>query len=189
MLESIAQAGTAFWIAMAIAVGGGWFAYVTWDGRREKVFCAERPFRIRRPFPLRGAPDLVEQKRGGKLVIVDYKTRGNESVMDSDLIQLSLYALLVSGSTGRVVDDIGFVEFLSGRRVAVRLLSEDVLVGIWQRRRLIMSGDEKPLFACKKGLCQSCQYMGKECFPSDGQRARPLTQMRNSSKDRRSSSS
>lgn len=158
---------------------------------RKKVLWTERSFEISSPFPLRGTPDLVMQEEDGSLVIHDLKTRASGRVMRSDVIQLSLYRMLVARATGRRVSMTGVVRFGPGgaTQKAVGLLGDDELVAIHGRYFGILSGNVDPLFAEHRGLCQKCQYHCKECFPTDALRARPSTQIRISGIERRPASS
>ncbi|AJQ27563.1 hypothetical protein JBW_02217 [Pelosinus fermentans JBW45] len=67
--------------------------------------------KINNPIPLCGKPDVVWKTRDGTLIVGDYKSRENQQVYESEVIQLSVYKLLVERTQKRSVADYGFIHF------------------------------------------------------------------------------
>src|SRR5690554_6838182 len=62
------------------------------------VFMNETPIRMDSPIAINGRVDQVYLTRENKLVPVDTKSRGRHRVYDSDILQVSIYALILSQS-------------------------------------------------------------------------------------------
>ena len=140
-----------------------------WDRTREKVWCREKTFSIRKPFPLIGAPDLVWQEKGGVLTIHDLKTRKKPVVHLSDKIQISLYKLLVEKATGRAVRNYGVVRIRNesgDRQIRIPLLEEEELLKLYERYWDLADGKEQASCAPNPRFCDSCGFKGNKCFPS-----------------------
>lgn len=132
-------------------------------------FAREREFRMRLPFPATGIPDLVIERRislfSSFLIVVDLKTRMRQMVFESDVIQLSLYKLLLEKATGRKVAENGWVLVKNGageQYHQVKLYGEQKLIEIYQRRQAILAGQITPQPTKSRGLCHQCAYR-EEC--------------------------
>lgn len=64
--------------------------------RKATLYMNEQAISLQSPVRLNGQVDQVYRKRNGLLVLVDTKTRSRHRVYDSDIYQLSLYALILS---------------------------------------------------------------------------------------------
>lgn len=136
--------------------------------RRPGPLWREKPFSIRFPFPLRGTPDLVRREADGTLTIHDLKIRPTPRAFPSDVLQLSLYRLLVARATGRKVNPVGYVRSRSGgpeteKLIPVALLEEDELVRIRHRYDAIESGRAVPSLCPSAAYCRQCGFKGNRC--------------------------
>ncbi len=124
----------------------------------------ERLFRIRYPIRLTAKLDRAYQQPDGLLVLVELKTRRNDSPYLTDIIQLSAQKLAVEVQTGQRVAPHAFVttERPDGRRSPgshrVELLDAAQVVGLSLRREAIISGREKAAYAANVGACDGCSY-------------------------------
>ena len=110
-----------------------------WELRDAIIFLNERDIATRSPFPLHGRPDQVLQLRDQSLVILDTKTRDYVFVHLSDIIQLSVYAVILSGQ-GYRVRPYGYIRLVlrntepkKVRYVKVRLLKTKQIQKLWLR--------------------------------------------------------
>lgn len=147
-------------------------------GRREdypaqlagaKLVMSEQDILTDAPVPLAGRPDEVYRHRDGYLVPVETKTRKHVKVHREDLIQLSVYRVLLRhsdhnalpGRPGRAVADYGFVRIATPSGVrwrAVALMTEAQVVQLYERRIALETGSVCPTAAKHPALCQRCTY-------------------------------
>lgn len=127
----------------------------------------EKLFRIRTPIPLVAKVDRVYRLPGGSLVLVELKTRWRDRAYPSDVIQLSAQKIAIECQTGGLVEAFAFVSVLrptSRRRwtsYRVRLLDEDQLVALAQRRAQILSLQAEPVYASSVRACTGCAFRPK----------------------------
>lgn len=100
---------------------------------------------------------------GGSIQLLEFKTRRRHAVYPADIIELSAQRVAVQDDDGRRVADDGYVlteRAQDGSRQLhrVTLLSEDDLLGLRDRRTLILSGRVQPREAAAPGLCRDCAY-------------------------------
>lgn len=93
------------------------------------------------PVPMHGRVDQVFYSRGW-LIPVDTKTRKHPRVFVKDIIQLSVYAFILSRISARLfgrsipVSSSGYVRCVNGKKVqyiAVNLLSGSQVIALWNR--------------------------------------------------------
>lgn len=117
--------------------------------RSSTLLLNEAEISTREPVPLHGRTDQVFLTDKGKLVLVDTKTRDHFQVYESDIIQLSVYAVILGrcyAGTHRV-SKTGYVRVVivkDGRELVrylrVRLLPERKVIALYQRHGQIVSG-------------------------------------------------
>lgn len=91
------------------------------------------------PVPLKGRPDAVYRSRGGLLVPVETKVRSCPMVRVRDIVQLSVYRVILEGSplaghTDAPVADYGYVRLVvNGRPVycQVPLFDKVMVTLLW----------------------------------------------------------
>lgn len=134
--------------------------FMNWRKRRMRlsIFGIERNMRISEPVPLSGTPDIVWLRGDGKLIVGDYKSRPNCRVQQSDIIQLSVYRLLLMHTQHRPVADIGYIQFEKGKRTKTKLLKEQEIISLYWRYLDIISGDKKGKKFRRKAYCQYCSH-------------------------------
>lgn len=125
--------------------------------RNSTLFLNEAAISTREPVPLHGQTDQVFLTDKGKLVPVDTKTRDVFQVYESDIIQLSVYAVILSrryAGTYRV-SRTGYVRVViekDGRELVrylrVTLLSEKKVIALHRRHSQIASGLKQRRCTC-----------------------------------------
>jgi hypothetical protein len=106
--------------------------------RTADLVLSECPIWTRRPLPLSGQPDQVYEALNGDLIVVDSKTRRVPRVYLHDIVQLSVYRVILRHCdfppvAGRPVRPYGYVRCQWGRAVRylpARLLSEQQVFGL-----------------------------------------------------------
>jgi hypothetical protein len=102
-----------------------------------EVFCNETPLHTLKPVPLHGITDQVLKTATGKLIPVDTKSRKRHVVHYSDIIQLSVYAVILR-QIYDCVSSYGYIRTVipASRSVQyhkVKLLSDDKIVELWHQ--------------------------------------------------------
>lgn len=106
-----------------------------------RLFLSETPLSTRTPIPLHGTPDQVFMARNGQLLLVDTKVRGRHRVEKADIVQLSVYRVILAHThIGRPVASFGYIRTVvpnaplrhRARYHKVRLLSESAVISIHQ---------------------------------------------------------
>lgn len=136
--------------------------------RKLSPYMLERFLKITDPIPLCGKPDVVWKTYDGTLIVGDYKSRENQQVFQSEVIQLSVYKLLVEKTQNKSVADYGFIHFKNRHMVKVNLMKEKEIVALYQRYWKIKEGKIKPCVTNSLNYCQYCSH-AHECSMSRGQ--------------------
>lgn len=138
------------------------FIYLWITGRHKeklKVYLIEPYMKTDNPIPLCGAPDVVWIDKQDTLIVSDYKSRF--IVYDSDIIQLSVYKLLLEQTQRKNVANFGFIHLKNGQREKVDLLSNDEVIRLYRRYQGITGGKIPASCANNTGYCQYCRYAAK----------------------------
>lgn len=136
-----------------------------------KLVFAEKTFSVTHPIRLVARIDRAYDL-GGTLTLLELKTRMNNQVYESDIIELSAQRLAVESATSRPVQDQAYVEIhnpTSRRRAIHRvpLHSQDKIAEIAYRRRLLLAGAIPPRGPANIALCNQCEYRD-ECSALGG---------------------
>lgn len=132
-----------------------------------KIYANEEIFSMDVPIKLSDKPDQVWESERGPLVIVDTKNRTSQAVFESDRVQLSLYAFLVSQSLrGRSKDIYGTAYIrlpgtFGSRYAPVKLIPPDELMANHARYWNITDGHITPRMNGAGGLCHHCGHRKK----------------------------
>ncbi|WP_093256591.1 MULTISPECIES: PD-(D/E)XK nuclease family protein [unclassified Pseudomonas] len=133
--------------------------------RGGQVVLSERDIETDVPVPMHGRVDQVFLA-GGWLVVVDTKRRAAARVYLKDVIQLSVYAAILSrqsqtvlGSNWPVASE-GYVRLVTPQGVtytAVRLLPSSVIISLWNRYWILKGQGAKarPKIPAA-GVCKAC---------------------------------
>lgn len=125
------------WRRFATDDAGKWFEDERMPAmlRNAVLYMNEKSISMAKPVHLEGRVDQVYLLESGMLMPVDTKTRDRHVVYDSDIMQLSMYAMILAYTTNRTVCDAGFVRTVirteQSRDVRyhfVRLLPESAIV-------------------------------------------------------------
>lgn len=125
--------------------------------RGATLFLNEQDISTTEPVALHGRVDQVFKTAKGVLVPVDTKTRGSTCIFKSDIIQLSVYRVILEAKFGsqykvskrgyvRVVIHTGDEECV--RYMPVELLPERRVVVLWHRYSALRSGEMKGECSC-----------------------------------------
>jgi hypothetical protein len=109
--------------------------------RLATLVMSESAIRTQLPIPLHGIPDQVFRTWTGKLVPVDTKLRQFAKVHTSDIIQLSVYRVILRHSQQQPVAHYGYVRVVTkrsdgttrARYVRRRLMSERAVIALYQK--------------------------------------------------------
>lgn len=142
----------------ALGYYGAWLSNerMPYQLRSAASFLNEDEVETEVPVPLHGKVDQVFKLSSGGLVPVDTKYRRRHRVFESDIIQLSVYAVILAHKYSEPVKNYGFVRTItdgpegqvSKHYHKVRLLSEERIVAMYHRVRRIKSGHIDPLCTC-----------------------------------------
>lgn len=129
---------------------------------KRSLYAAECYLKTEEPVPLCGAPDVIWLEDGKRLAVEDYKSRKRRKVYDSDVIQLSVYRLILLNTQSKPVSDYGYISFHNGSRKKVRLLSEGEVVRLVKRYQGILAGQKTPKACRQPAYCRYCPHQ-KHC--------------------------
>ncbi len=138
-----------------------WGLYLWLRVRRQEklsIYLIDHYMRINDPVPICGTPDVVWINKNGALIVGDYKSRSSGQVQESDIIQLSVYKLLLERTQHRPVGQYGYIHFKSGRRVRVNLLDQRKIIALYNNYQKIVNCDSKARRTDKSGYCRHCRY-------------------------------
>lgn len=128
--------------------------------RQGRLLMSEREIRSRHPVPLVGRPDQVYRLSDGALCVVDTKRRNTARVYAADVLQLSVYGVILRGLRHRV-SDVGFVRVVTPLRieyVPVTLYTTEAVVDVWHRWTVLRGGASMPNGPVHSSLCMSCGH-------------------------------
>jgi len=163
------------WQGVARALGlvfrrvRSWLATSCWrsfDINDCRLLFAERSFSINAPINLTVRVDRAYHD-GIAMILMELKTRVEERIYASDVIELSAQRLAVEYSTGERMHDFGYIVLqhpMTHRRTihTVSLLSQTEVIGIANRQRLLVGGALPPRHAGNPECCRRCEYQ-PEC--------------------------
>lgn len=136
-----------------------------WSRSRRKPklspYMLERFLKITDPVPLCGKPDVVWITPDGTLIIGDYKSRENHQVYESEVIQLSVYKLLVEKTQNKPVADYGFIHFKNGDMVKVDLMTEKEIISLYHQYWNMIDGKTKSSMKSNGNYCRYCFHWQK----------------------------
>lgn len=124
----------------------------------------EEQFRIRAPIPLVARVDRAYRGSDGELVLVELKTRWNDRVYATDVIQLSVQRVALEGQTRQRVAATGFVTVQlpkgtgAPRSHRVELMDAKKVIALHRRREDIISGRITPRYADSRSACAGCAF-------------------------------
>lgn len=127
----------------------------------------ERRFRSDGPRSIVARVDQAYRNPHGLITLVELKTRAEDCVYPSDIIELSAQRLALSSETGERVATVAFVVVESeGRRMPwrIKLMSTGEVLALAQRREDLLNGFTAPRATSHPGLCATCAYRAR-CYP------------------------
>lgn len=125
----------------------------------------ERTFRSKGPRPVVARVDRAYRSPRGLITLVELKTRAEDRVYASDVIEISAQRLALSSETGERVVPFAFVvvESDSGRiSKRVKLMSTDQVRKLVDRRNDLLEGRLVPRAPAHARLCGKCAHR-KRC--------------------------
>ncbi|AIF51644.1 PD-(D/E)XK nuclease family protein [Pelosinus sp. UFO1] len=124
-------------------------------------YMLERFLKITDPIPLCGKPDVVWKARDGTLIVGDYKSRENQQVYESEVIQLSVYKLLIEKTQNKPVADYGFIHFKNRYMKKVYLKKETEIISLYHSYWDVVNGEVEACVANNENYCQYCSHKHK----------------------------
>lgn len=110
------------------------------------------------PRKMHGALDQLYRLTEGVHVLVDTKTRHQQRVYRKDIVQLSVYSIILRRN-GYKVADYGYVRAVSPEGInyiKTPLLNDEETVWEYDRTEQVLSKKVTPMAAEHKGMCASC---------------------------------
>lgn len=171
-LSALGWAGV---IVLALAaLYGAWSWYCRY--RRVGVVFVEREFSINKPMRLVGRPDLVRRDAEGYLVVHDLKTRKSPRAFRSDVIQLSVYKVLLEVALGERVRDYAILccQAPDGSRqeVPVKLMSQEQVGMLVARYEAVSMGGVIGAASGAPAFCVRCVHYQRRCPGNPGTSAK-----------------
>jgi len=134
---------------------------------KAKLFMSEKYISCTSPRRLCGFPDQVFAV-SKDLIIVDTKSRDSNIVYKKDIVQISVYAVILRKKYKRKrVRDYGYIRIDNYRGISykkVELLSEDEIINLYDRNEQLKKFNSTANKTNIKPLCKTCVYQ-KKCFP------------------------
>lgn len=127
----------------------------------------ERTFRSDARHPIVARVDRAYRRRDGLITLVELKTREDNRVHASDIVELSAQRLALMGETHERVAPFAFVvvESERGRKAhRVALMPAGEVQALVLRREQLLKGGSLPQPASHLGLCAACAYRSR-CHP------------------------
>ena len=138
--------------------------------RQGRLFMSEREIRSRHPVPLVGRPDQVYRLSDGTLCVVDTKRRNTARVYAADVLQLSVYGVILRALHHRV-SDAAFVRVVTPQGieyVPVTLYTTEAVVNVWHRLMGLRGGVLIPSCPVHASLCKGCGHVRRCPVPAVG---------------------
>lgn len=123
------------------------------------IYLTDHYMKINEPIPICGTPDVIWIDQAGVLIVGDYKSRQSCKVQQSDIIQLSVYRVLLEHTQRRSVSNEGFVHFKNGRWIRVKLLDERAIIALYQKYQNILDGKGNARCTHNSNYCQYCSHL------------------------------
>lgn len=122
---------------------------------------SEKTFGSGGPKALVARVDRAYRDRGGRITLVELKTRTADRVHRSDIIELSAQRVALTGETGEAVASIAWVvvQTQAGRTAhRVHLMSTRAVLQLALRRDALLAGTVSPSYPATTQLCASCAH-------------------------------
>ncbi len=128
---------------------------------------SEKSIHCTRPIKLHGKVDQVYQKKDGTLIVTDAKFRAIDRIYKSDIVQLSVYRVILrnSGFMARLfprkVAKYGYIRLQVSNKISykrVKLLTEKDIVLLADSYYRVTNGIVAPTRSTVKSLCRKCPY-------------------------------
>tara|TARA_B100001059_G_C17839759_1_gene591349 strand:+ start:9332 stop:9910 length:579 start_codon:yes stop_codon:yes gene_type:complete len=125
------------------------------------LFLNESELNTKIPVALHGRVDQVFKTKSNVLITVDTKTRSSFRVYKSDIIQLSVYRIILAQKYGAKfkVSNTGYIRIVVNvdskeiiRYIPVKLISEKHISNLWYRYKAIKDGSVKTKCTCNGHL-------------------------------------
>lgn len=116
-----------------------------------KCVMSEQNISVRKPTALHGRVDQVFEMKNGRWVVVDTKRRNYNRVFPSDIVQLTVYAVILANN-GHPVVPYGYVRLVNQAGVAtykkVTLFTADTVVALRERYLALKYNKVSPRCSC-----------------------------------------
>lgn len=149
-------------LGISIVLLSAWAGWRYWRRQQFTIYQIEKQLFIREPVALTGRPDVVWRRGDNVLVVGDYKSRSYSEVFLSEIIQLSVYRLLLEKTQDLPVAPHGWIHFSGGRKQKIALLSAKEVVRLHKRYTAIAEGASKGEKTDCEAYCRFCSHV-KRC--------------------------
>lgn len=119
---------------------------------------SEHYIRTFKPRKMHGALDQLYRLVTGFHVLVDTKTRDKHRIYRKDIVQLSIYRVILE-KMGYKMERYAYFRVVTPNGVEYMqadLLTEETVVLEYDRTQALINGDAEPTIAQHKGMCQNC---------------------------------
>lgn len=128
-----------------------------------KLVMSEQYIHCKKPRKMRGTPDQVYRRKDGYLIPIDTKTRDQYVVYRKDIVQVSVYKLILE-QMGKRVEDYGYFRIVTPdgiKYIKRNLLSEQEVIDEYDRTKRLLSGEDTPKPAPNRAMCKGCGQQGR----------------------------
>lgn len=116
-----------------------------------KCVMNEQNISVRKPTALHGRVDQVFEMKNGRWVVVDTKRRNYNKVFPSDIVQLTVYAVILANN-GHPVAPYGYIRLVNQAGIAnykkVTLFTADTVVALRERYLALKYNKASPRCSC-----------------------------------------
>lgn len=128
------------------------------DLQEGRLIASEHFITTDAPRKMHGALDQLYRLKTDQCVLSDTKTRPQPRVYRKDIVQLSVYRVILQRK-GYQMADYGYVRLVTPEGVTYKkanLLSEAETVQEYDRTKQVLNREVSPTIADHKGMCASC---------------------------------
>lgn len=123
-----------------------------------RLILSEHYISTEMPRKMNGAVDQLYRLQTKLNVLVDSKTRDKPRIFKKDIVQLSVYRLILTNQ-GYQMADYAYIRVVSEEGVnylKTALLSEADTIKEYDRTKQVLNREVTPMVAEHKGMCASC---------------------------------
>tara|TARA_R110001606_G_C15404703_1_gene654220 strand:+ start:13242 stop:13787 length:546 start_codon:yes stop_codon:yes gene_type:complete len=126
--------------------------------RNAKLVASEKYFSVAHPRKMHGTLDQLYRLTNKHHALVDSKTRSRHTVYKKDIVQLSVYKVILERNGFKMADYAYFrvVTPKGIKYIKELLLTEEETVAEYDNAKNVLTGKKEPLTAENKRMCKGC---------------------------------